>query len=135
MNVLRTSITAFALLLAGSVVQAAPADPEAQIAKALDGRVAGQPVDCIMLRNIRSSQIVDRTAVLYTMNGGTIYLARPTSGAPFLRRDLALITDTHSPQLCGVDIVRLYDTSSRFEAGSIGLGKFVPYEKPGKGRR
>jgi hypothetical protein len=86
-------------------------------------------------REIRSTQIIDRTAILYEMNGGVIYLNRPTSGANFLHRDLALVTDTHSPQLCSIDIVRLYDPVARFESGSIGLGPFVPYTKPDRAPR
>ena len=39
--------------------------PEAEIGKALAGRVAGKPVDCLDLNRIRSSRIIDRTAILY----------------------------------------------------------------------
>lgn len=102
---------------------------EAQIARALNGRVAGKPTDCIFQYDIRTSRIIDRTAILYEMNNGTIYLNRPTSGASFLDSADALVTDTHTSQLCGIDIVRLYDTASRVERGSIGLGPFVPYTK------
>lgn len=107
---------------------------EAQIAKALDGRVAGKPTDCLFQYEIRSSRIIDRTAILYEMNNGTIYLNRPTSGAALLDSAYALVTDTHTSQLCSIDIVRLYDTTSRFERGSIGLGPFVPFTKPDKAR-
>ncbi len=120
---------AIALSLAGSAAAARLA-PEEQIAKALDGRVAGKPTDCIFQRNIRTSRIVDGTAILYEMNDGTIYLNRPTSGANFLRRDLALVTKSYSDQLCSVDIVRLYDPVARFENGTVGLGPFIPYRKP-----
>ena len=64
------------------------------------------------------------------MRDGTIVLNRPTSGANFLHRDLALVTKSYSDQLCTVDIVRLYDPAARFESGSVGLGPFVPYARP-----
>lgn len=108
--------------------QAARPDPEARIAKALEGRVAGKPVDCIPLRQIQSTEIFDRTAILYKV-GGTWYLNRPASGANFLDRNDILLTDTHSSNLCSIDIVRLIDQSTRFPSGSLGLGKFVPYTK------
>ena len=113
---------------------AAAANPkgEARIARAIQGRTAGTPEDCITQQQIRSSEIVDRTGIIYTMNNGTIYINRPASGASFLRSGYAMITDTHSTQLCGVDIVRLYDNGSRMSAGSIGLGKFVPYPRPAR---
>jgi hypothetical protein len=34
--------------------------------------------------------------------------------------------------LCSIDVVHLIDRTSRFERGFVGLGKFVPYVKPGK---
>jgi hypothetical protein len=54
--------------------------PEAQLAKALDGRVAGEPVNCLSLRSIRSSRIIDRTAIVYQV-GNTLYVNRPRAGA------------------------------------------------------
>jgi len=98
---------------------------ETQIAKALDGRVAGKPTDCLVQHDIRSSRVIDRTAILYEMNNGTIYLNRPTSGAAFLDSAYALVTNTHTSQMCSIDIVRLYDIMSHFERGTIGLGPFV----------
>lgn len=122
---------ALSMILCPVVISARPVEQaEAQIAKALDGRVAGKPTDCLLQSNIRTSRIIDQTAILYEMNDGTIYLNRPTSGAAFLDSANALVTDTHTSQLCSIDIVRLYDTTSRFQRGSIGLGPFVPYPKP-----
>ncbi|MET0240446.1 MAG: hypothetical protein ABW184_11180 [Sphingobium sp.] len=102
---------------------------EAALAKAIEGRVAGKPVDCIQLRDIRSSRIIDDTAIVYDV-GRTVYVNRPTSGATFLDSSDILVTDTRSSQLCSIDIVRLLDGSSRMMRGSVGLGKFVPYTKP-----
>jgi hypothetical protein len=116
--------------LAAASVHAADRSPEAQLAKAAEGRVAGTPVSCITLRNIRSSRIVDGTAIIYEMQGGTRFINRPDSGAPFLRSNLTLVTNTGTTQLCNVDIVGLYDPLARMTLGSIGLGKFVPYPRP-----
>jgi hypothetical protein len=109
--------------------QAAKVDQEARLAKRLEGRVAGKPVDCIPQYRVQSSEIFDRTAILYKA-GSTWYVNRPVSGLNFLHRDDVMVTDTHSHDLCSVDIVRLYDNGSHFQVGSIGLGKFVPYRKP-----
>ena len=118
-----------AALLAGGAAASAskPEDPEVRIAKALAGRVAGPPVDCLNLRDIRSSRIVDRTAILYETNGGKLYLNRPRIGADTLDWNDILVTDTHSSQLCSIDTVRLIDRGSGFSSGFVGLGKFVPY--------
>lgn len=105
-------------------------DAQARLDRALAGRVAGTPVDCIQLRDIRSTQIFEGIGILYEGNGGVLYLNRPESGATSLRRDEILVTDTHSPQLCSIDTVKLVDNTTQFSVGFVGLGKFVPYARP-----
>jgi len=128
-----TTMTLFAALftLAGAANAARPS-PDEQLAKAIEGRTAGEPVKCIPLRNIRSTQVIDRTAIVYGGHGRTIYVNRPTSGAAFLRDDMILVTDTRSSELCNIDIVKLMDPGSKMISGSVGLGDFVPYVKPAK---
>lgn len=125
------SLFAGAMLLAAPGLAATEQNPKAaaELARALEGRVAGEPVDCIRLQDIRSSRIIDGTAILYETNGGTIYVNRPDSGARFLDKWDVLVTKTSLSQLCSIDIVRLVDPSARMETGSVGLGKFVPYTK------
>src|SRR5215207_8085748 len=88
-------LVAGALMLSAGAAQA-KTDPEVQLAKITDGRTAGAPVDCIYQRDINSTQIIGRTAIVYKMNNGTIYVNRPDSGANFLDRDDILVTNTHS---------------------------------------
>ena len=106
------------------------AKAEAKLAEALKGRVAGKPVDCITQHEIQSSRIFDRTAILYEMRNGTYYLNRPKTGAGSLNWSNVLVTDTHSSQLCSIDIVRLYDSGTRMPTGFVGLDMFIPYAKP-----
>ena len=127
---------ALSLLLAGAVLTTAGVaqarqqrTPEEQLSRITAGRTAGEPTDCIFLRDINSTEIIRNTAIVYRMNNGTIYVNQPDSGANFLDRDDVMITDTHSPQLCSVDIVRLMDSGSRMVTGSVGLSKFVPYPR------
>ncbi|HEV2747493.1 MAG TPA: hypothetical protein VGW34_09380 [Allosphingosinicella sp.] len=127
------AITLASLALAAAPAQARTGDAEAELADAVEGRVAGEPVDCINLRNIRSSRIIDRTAILYEA-GGTLYVNRPRSGASSLDRWDVLVTDTHSSQLCRIDVVRLYDSAARMQTGFVFLGEFVPYRKVPTGR-
>lgn len=103
---------------------------EAKLAAALGTRVAGKPVDCISLSNIRSSQIIDRTAIVYDTGGGKLYVNRPRIGADSLDNDDILVTKTYSSQLCSLDTINLIDRGSRFSHGFVGLGEFVPYSRP-----
>ncbi len=109
--------------------EAAPRDPEAQLARAVKGRVAGEPVNCINLRNVHGTQIIDDTAIVYD-TGSTVYVNRPRGGAQLLDRWDVLVTKLHSSELCSIDIVHLYDSSSRMPSGFVSLGEFVPYRKP-----
>lgn len=123
------ALTATAALALTGPAGAARKTPQEEMAKALEGRVAGKPVDCIYQQQIQSTQIIDRTAIIYRV-GNTLYVNAPKSGKEFLDSGDILVTDTHSPQLCSIDIVRLIDQTSRMSNGSLGLDKFVPYTKP-----
>ena len=102
---------------------------EAKLAKALDGRVAGKPVNCINLQDVRSSEIIDHTAILYHADGDRVYVNVPRIGQTSLNNDDILVTKTWSSQLCNLDTVRLFNRGARFETGFVGLGEFVPYSK------
>ncbi len=134
MRTISTVLTGIALLAAGMPAVAKTdykAIGEAKLAKKLAGRVAGTPVSCINLRDIRSSTIIDRTAIIYEV-GNKLYLNRLSGDAGSLDDDDILVTNTHSSQLCSIDVVRLVDRGTNFPSGFVNLGKFVPYSKPPK---
>ncbi len=122
------------LLAAGLALATGPAlaerraPPEVQLERALDGRVAGEPVDCINLHQVRSSRIIDNTAILYDA-GGTVYVNRPRAGAESLDHWDTMVTRLNSSRLCSVDTVRLVDLQSRMMTGVVFLGEFVPYRR------
>ena len=129
---MRTLIPA---ILAAAALAAAPGAaakeklaPEQQLAKLLDGRVAGEPKDCISLPTIDSSQIIDKTAIVYRQ-GATLWVNTPRSGAESLDDDDVLVTKPTGSQLCSIDTVQLHDRSSHFWRGFVSLGEFVPYRK------
>ena len=125
---MRTILTAAAALLAAGSASAAVA-PEARLDKLLEGRVAGQPVSCINQRDIRSAQIIDRTAIVYRV-GGKLYVNRPRAGASTLDRDDILVTRSFgTSQLCRIDTVQLIDRVALFPTGFVSLGEFVPYTR------
>lgn len=122
-------------ILAAAAVAASPAavarekiEPEAKLAKLLEGRVAGEAQQCIPLSIARSSQIVDRTAIVYRV-GNTLWVNRPRGGAEWLDDDDILVTKTIGSQLCSIDTVQLVDRSSHFYRGFVSLGEFVPYRR------
>ena len=121
-------LIAASLLLGGSAIAATPVDREAELTEALDGRVAGEPVDCIDLHRIRTTRIIDDTAILYDA-GRTIYVNRPRAGADSLSRWDTAVVRLHQPRLCSIDTIEMVDSSSRMLSGIIFLGEFVPYRR------
>jgi len=129
---LAIAAAAGALMLAGTAADAKPRlTGEEQLAKLLDGRVAGKPVDCITLTQIGSSTVIDKTAIVYG-SGSTLYVQRPRTGAESLDSDDILVTRLTTSQLCSIDTVQLHDRNSQFWRGFVGLDKFVPYTRPPK---
>lgn len=132
---MRHLIPALLAAAAAAAVASAPAAtareklaPEDELAKLLEGRVAGEPQDCISLSTARSSQIIDNTAIVYKV-GSTYWVNRPRGGAESLDDDDILVTKTTSSQLCSIDPVELRDRTSHFYSGFVSLGKFVPYRR------
>ena len=122
------------LSLAAAATLAAPATAaprlygEAQLAKLLEGRTAGGPVDCIDLHRVYSTQIVDETAIVYD-SGRTLYVNRPRAGAESLDDSDTMVLKPWDHRLCRIDTVQMYEQGARFYKGSVFLGDFVPYTK------
>lgn len=123
------SFAAASLLLAGVAADAKPRlTAEQALAKKLEGRVEGKPVDCIYLPRVVQTQVYDKTAIAYE-SGNTIWINRPASGASILSNNDIMFTTPLGSQLCSVDIVRMIDRNAGFWRGTVGLGQFVPYTK------
>jgi hypothetical protein len=114
-------------LVAGSA-QAVPVDREAELARALEGRTAGEPVDCIDMHRVLSSRIVPGTAILYD-TGGILYVNRPSAGAESLNHWDIQVNRLWTSQLCSIDTVELIDQASHMFSGTVFLGEFVPYRR------
>lgn len=128
------ALAAFSALAALGAAPAAAGErrtPEAELARATDGRIAGEPVRCLDTRRFSSTSIIDGTAIVYRAPGDTLWVNRPRSGARSLDDWDVLVTRQYTGSLCRGDIVRLYDRSSMSQNGSILLGEFVPYRRDG----
>lgn len=103
---------------------------EAELERALAGRVAGEPVRCISMRPSTQSTIIDNTAILFRV-GSTIYVNRPRAGAESLDRSDTLVNRQFggTNQLCSIDTMRTVDLQSGLMTGIVFLGEFVPYRR------
>lgn len=124
-------------VLAASSAQAADnnaAKGAEKLAKLLEGRTAGAPIDCIETRKIITTEIFTGTAIVYRLRGSqTLYVNKPTVGAETLSSSIQLQTQG-SPTLCVSAPLLGMDNGGRGAGpgfnGGVTLGAFVPYEKP-----
>jgi hypothetical protein len=116
-----------ALLLAGAAEARPRLTGEQELARLLAGRAPGRPVSCIPASATRDVQVIDKTAIVYGW-GGTIYVNRPYD-ARRLDSDDVLVTRSHTPELCSVDIVETRERSGLWYNGFVSLGEFVPYRR------
>lgn len=130
-----TKPVSVALLAALAFAGAAPAHAEeptrgeVKLAEMLEGRVAGEPAECLSESQRDSIQIVDGTAIVFR-DGGTLWVNRP-AGAQFLSPGDLPVFHQFSSQLCRLDQVEL---RARLGSGTmpgprLALGDFVPYTK------
>ena len=88
------------------------------------------PEECVNVRQIKKTEIIDDQNILFYMNGGKIYrnhLPRKCFG---LKRRESFSYKLHTPRLCGIDIIKVVDQFGGLSQGtSCGLGKFHPISK------
>ena len=119
------------LVLPAATLQARPKlTPAQQLDKLLEGRVAGKPVHCISLSDSRDTQVLDKTAIVYS-SGPVIYVNRTTHPESLDSDDIQVVRITGS-QLCSLDTIQLHDRSGGFWRGFVGLENFTPYRRVAK---
>ena len=130
---MRPLITA---IIAAAAVAAVPAAatareklaPEAQLAKLLEGRVAGEPRSCIRTIGSRNLNQIDGTALTYR-DGDTVWVNYTRNPADIDDSEIMVIKRFSSTSLCRSDQIRLVDRTAGFLSGLIFLDDFVPYTK------
>lgn len=125
-----------ALMLLPLTVLAAPsqagsvhATGEEQLAKKLQGRVAGKPVDCIRLRSSDTMDSIDETAFVFDQ-GSVIYVNRTRDPASIRDNSTLVIKQYGSvSRLCSQDQVTANDQFSGLYRGNVLLTEFIPYRR------
>ena len=128
----------FATILAGAALAltgtAATAETlaekgEARLARMLEGRVAGEPVNCISALRSNRIQVIEHVGIVYDA-GKTIYVARADDPRSLGTWDVPVI-DRFGSQLCTTDMIRTVDRSTGHITGAVFLNDFVPYSRRG----
>lgn len=126
----KTKLIALVAALATAPAFAETPSPrgEAELAKLLEGRVAGKPVDCVPIVNMGSARVIQGTALVYRV-GSKLYVNRPREGVGQLDPNDILVTRPLGAQLCRLDMVDRVDRNAGFWRGFVSLSEFVPYER------
>lgn len=119
-------------MLAALAVASTPALAERQTAqerldKLLEGRVAGEPTNCVPHRPSARLYIIDKTAVVYD-TGSTIYV-NYTQDPEALDDDDYLVVRDPSPSLCRTTQITTRDRTGNFFSGAVFLTDFIPYKR------
>lgn len=108
---------------------AAPATKgEKRLAKLLQGRVAGEPVNCISAFRNLPMQTIDRTAYVYG-SGNTIWVQRTRDPKQIDDDDVLVVNRRDGSQLCRQDFSTTVDRFNGFFTGAVILADFVPYTR------
>jgi hypothetical protein len=104
---------------------------EKRLAKLLEGRVAGEPQDCIRSLPNQRLRVIDKTAYVYG-SGRTIYVQR-TQNPEFIDDDDFLVSRRfNGSQICKFDITTTADRFAGFFTGAVFFEDFVPYTRAEK---
>lgn len=97
----------------------------------LAGKVAGEPINCIPMRNADQAIRISDDILLYRVSNRLVYrndLSPSCSG--LARNSDIIVVRTITSQLCDGDIINLVDRTSGSSYGGCALGKFTPYRTP-----
>lgn len=128
-------------LLAGAPVAASAADEEGDVqaetavskgeqrlAKMLEGRVAGEPQNCIRALPTQQMTTIEGTAYVYG-RGNTIYVQRTRTPEAIDRSDTLVVQRFNGSQLCRQDVATTVDPVLGFFTGVVQFDDFVPYTR------
>lgn len=101
---------------------------EKELAKLLEGRVAGEPQRCIRTIGSRSLHQINGTALTYR-DGDTVWVNYTSNPKSINDSDVMVIKRFSATMLCRTDQIKLVDRVAGFMSGVLFLEDFIPYKK------
>lgn len=127
---------AAALVAAGATAATEMAAPSPELAKAIEGRVAGTPTECVDSQRLLGPERVDQNHLIYRQNAGRLWVNTLRDRCQPLVGDNILVFDNQfGTQLCERDRFSVQGRNGGFSSAYCFLGKFTPYDKPEKPKR
>ncbi|HEY6965238.1 MAG TPA: hypothetical protein VI407_08465 [Erythrobacter sp.] len=101
---------------------------EQRLARLLEGRVAGEPTQCIRSLPSQRMQTIDGAAYVYG-SGNTIWVQRTLDPEQISDTDTLVVRRYSGSQLCRSDFMTTVDRYNGFFTGAVFFGDFVPYTR------
>lgn len=135
---MKTLFLAVMLLPLAACVQSTSAEPrlsdrEARdLARALDGKVPGEPVSCVSAMRSDDLRALGDNTLIYRFSKDLVYRNTLEGACTGLSMGDTLVMRRTTNQYCRGDIATVVNLQSGAQTGSCSLGDFVPYRTPGK---
>ena len=100
-----------------------------ELAKMLEGRVAGEPERCLRDFPHTRMTMIDGTALVFR-KGGTVWVNRTRNPEDIDDRDRLVVRKFSATRTCRTDVVTTEDRVNGFYTGTLFLTDFVPYRLP-----
>jgi len=91
-----------------------------------DDLIVRTPEDCVILRRIDRTEVIDDSTILFHMRGGEIYRNSLERTCPDLARVKSFSYRTSTNRLCSVDSITVFDPVSNVPGFTCLLGDFRP---------
>lgn len=104
-----------------------------ELAKELDGKVAGAPVSCVSNYSSANLRAIGDQTLVYRINKNLVYRNDLIGRCQGLARGDALVMQVWGSQYCKGDMAHAVDLFSGIWGGTCALGEFVPYRTAPKG--
>jgi len=136
-SALASGFAALALVMAGPAYAEEHSDEsdsaeltkgEQELAELLEGRVAGEPQNCIRVRPNYRLTTIDDTAYVYG-RGQTIYVQRTRHPDKIDDREALVTRRFGGSQLCRQDVMNTIDPTLGFFTGAVFFEEFIPYTR------
>ncbi|MCK5425100.1 MAG: hypothetical protein KAI89_06990 [Emcibacter sp.] len=88
----------------------------------------GKIENCLRLRNVKTSRVIDDYNILFYMKGKKAYLNTLKRRCSRLSIDGSFSYKVSNFQLCDYDHISVFDAHGQTAGGFCGLSKFVEYE-------
>jgi hypothetical protein len=135
---MRRIVPGLALMLAAGSAALADDKPshsdltkgEEQLAKLLEGRIAGEKIECMPPARNLPSQTIPQTAIVFGRPSSSVIYVQRTRAPQMIDRDSFLVSLSGQPnRFCRMDQFNMVDRVLGLPIGAVVFDHFIPYTR------